>query len=238
VALKNAEFILEKQLKTDSSLFHNYKEGKSTINGFLEDYATVIDAFLSLYQVTLDEKWLNTSRDLTNYCFTHFYDNKSNMFFFTSSDDEVIVTRTIEKSDNVIPASNSIMAHNLFELSCHFEIDIYIKASEKMLNNMRTDFEDYGYNHTHWLNLMLNFTNPFYEIAVVGENAEEKIKELNQYYLPNTIIAGCKKESDLPLFKNRYLEEETFIYVCVNNACKLPVTSVKSTLKEINYEND
>ena len=238
VALKNAEFIFEKQLKPDGGLFHNYKEGKSTINGFLEDYASVIDAFLSLYQVTLDEKWLNTSRDLTNYCFAHFYDNKSNLFFFTSSDDEVIVTRTLEKSDNVIPASNSIMAHNLFKLAHHFGNDIYMKTSKKMLNNMRPDFEDYGYNHSHWLNLMLNFTNPFYEIAVVGENAKEKIKELNQYYLPNTVITGSKQESHLPLFKNRYVEGETFVYVCVNNACKLPVTTINLALKEINYEND
>lgn len=235
VALKNAAFILKNQFKNDGGLFHNYKEGKSTINGFLEDYSTVIDAFLSLHEVTLDEKWLNISRDLTNYCFDHFYDTNSNMFFFTSNSDQVIVTRTIEKNDNVIPASNSIMAHNLFKLSHYFGDDKYLKTSKKMLNNMRPNLEDYGYNHGNWLDLMLNFTSPFYEIAVVGKNAEEKIKELNNHYLPNCIITASKKESNLPLFKNRYVEDETLIYVCINNSCKLPVKDVSKALKLINY---
>ena len=233
IALKNADFILKKQLKTDGGLFHNYKEGKSTINGFLEDYATVIDAFISLHEVTLDEKWLNTSRDLTNYCFKHFFDDKSSMFFFTSNEDSIIVTRTIEKSDNVIPASNSIMAHNLFKLSHHFGNELFLKTSKKMLNNMRVDFEDYGYNHSNWLNLMVNFTDPFYEVAVVGDNAQEKIKELNLHYLPNIIVTGSKSESNLTLLKDRYIENETFIYICINNTCKLPVKDINNALKQL-----
>ena len=43
-------FLLDKLKKPDGGLYHNYKNGKSTINGFLEDYAFVIEAFISLYQ--------------------------------------------------------------------------------------------------------------------------------------------------------------------------------------------
>src|SRR5690606_32728037 len=58
-ALKNASFISEKQLQKNGQLFHTYKNGKSSINGFLEDYAFTTEAFIDLYQVTLDEKWLD-----------------------------------------------------------------------------------------------------------------------------------------------------------------------------------
>ena len=67
VATKTAEFILANQHREDGGLYHNFKNGKSTLNGYLEDYATTIEAFLSLYEQTLNDKWLLTSRDLTNY---------------------------------------------------------------------------------------------------------------------------------------------------------------------------
>jgi len=155
------------------------------------------------------------------------------MFYFTSDKDPVIVTRTIEKFDNVIPASNSIMAHNLLRLSHFFSNSKYLENSKKMLNNMRDYFEDYGYNHANWMDLMLNFTRPFYEIAVVGVDAKEKVKELNLHYIPNTIITGSTKESEMPLLKSRFSDNETFIYACINNTCKLPVKNVGEALKEI-----
>lgn len=71
-ALKSAQFIEEVFLKSDGSLFHNYAKGKTTINGFLEDYAAVIQAFISLYQVVFDEKLLELSRKLTGYVLKHF----------------------------------------------------------------------------------------------------------------------------------------------------------------------
>lgn len=233
IAKNNAAFILKSQFKTDGGLYHNYKNDKSNINGFLEDYATVIDAFLSMHEVTLDEKWLKISRDLANYCFDNFYEDKNGMFYFTSDKDQIIVTRTIEKFDNVIPASNSIMAHNLLKLSHYFSNQKYLENSKKMLNNMREYFKDYGYNHANWMDLMINFTSPFYEIAVVGVDAEEKAKEFNSHYIPNAVLTGSKSESEMPLVKNRFSDKETFIYVCINNTCQLPVKEVGVALKEI-----
>ena len=46
-AVKNAFFIIDKQLRPSGALYHNYKDGKSTINGYLEGYAAVIQAFIS-----------------------------------------------------------------------------------------------------------------------------------------------------------------------------------------------
>ncbi|UOB18964.1 thioredoxin domain-containing protein [Abyssalbus ytuae] len=234
IALKNADFIIRKQIKENGGLLHNYKKGKSTINGFLEDYSTVIDAFITLHEATLDEKWLKLAKNLTNYCFDYFFDDKSGMFFFTSSKDKVIVTRTIEKSDNVIPASNSLMAHNLFRLSFYFDNPKYYETSSTMLNNVRQEFEDYGYSHANWLNLMLNFTRPFYEIAISGKNAIQNARQINTHYLPNVMITGSTTESDLPLLRNRYIKDKTLLYVCVENTCKLPFENVDLVLKEVN----
>ena len=229
-ALKNALFIIKVQSKNDGGLHHNYKEGKSTINGYLEDYATTIDAFIAIYENTLDEKWLQNARNLTNYTLDHFFDDTSKMFFFTSNQDAALVSRTIEYRDNVIPASNSMMAKNLFKLSHYYSNASYEKIATNMLHNMLPELEKYPSAFSNWLDLMLNYTNNYYEVAIVGVKADKKVNTLNKTYLPNKLIAGSNEESDLPLLKGRFSEDKTLIYVCVNKACKFPVSEVDKAI--------
>lgn len=229
-AIKNAEFILNTQIKEDGGLYHNFKDGKSTINGYLEDYATVIDAYLSLYENTLDEKWLTTSRNLANYAFDHFFNDTSKMFYFTSDEDTKLVARSTEYRDNVIASSNSIMAKNLLRLSHYFDNEAYAETAKTMLHNVVPEIAEYPSTFSNWLDLMLNYTNNYYEVAIVGTDVTKKIKALNSYYLPNKLIIGSDSENNLPLLQNRFVEGKTLIYVCVNKACKLPVEEVEKAV--------
>ena len=234
VALKNAQFIIENQLQSNGALNHNYKDGQSSINGYLEDYATLIDAFISLHEVTLDEKWIRLSKKLTDYTYENFYNQENSMFYFTSKKDEKLVARSFEYRDNVIAASNSIMAKNLFILSHHLDNEKYLNTSSKMLHNVHPEIETYPSGYSNWLDLTENYKNKYYEIVVVGKDANSKIKELNTSYLPNALVAGSSKESTKPLLKYRYIDDETLIYVCVNNSCKLPVSEASEALKLLN----
>ena len=233
-ALKNADFISEKQLQENGALFHNYKDGKSSINGFLEDYAFTIDAFLELYQITLDEKWLQLSKKMTDYTITNFFDSEKHMFYFTSKEDPAIVSRNFEYRDNVIPASNSAMAKNLFLLSKYFENSDFEEISHQMLKNVSEEIMQYPSGFSNWLDLLLNFKNDFYEVVIVGKDVSEKAKQINTHYLPNIIIAGSIGENNGPLFKNRFVPGETLIYVCKNNTCKLPIKDTKIAIELLN----
>ena len=232
-AEKNANFIISNQLREDGGLNHNYKNGKSSINGYLEDYASTMDAFITLYENTLNEKWLTTARDLANYTFDHFFDGASNMFFFTSNEDASLVSRSIEFRDNVIPASNSIMAKNLFKLSHYFDNEHFSKTAMTMLNNIKPEMQEYPSGYSNWFDLMLNYTKPYYEVVIVGADAKQKIDTLNKTYIPNKLIAGSTSKNNMPLLENRYNPNHTLIYVCVNKACKLPVSEVKDAIKFI-----
>jgi uncharacterized protein YyaL (SSP411 family) len=230
IAIKNAKFLLKNQLRKDGGLFHNYKDGKSSINGYLEDYAAVIEAYTSLYEVTLNQNWLNTANSLTEYCFKHFYNKELHMFYFTSDEDKSLITRKMEINDNVIPASNSIMAKNLFKLGHYFENKTYNTTAKQMLNNVKNDIEKYPSGYSNWLLLQADLTSNFYEVAVVGKDAFNKIKKINQVYIPNKLIVGSTIESDEPLLKYRYSEENTQIFICIDGACKLPLTSTEKQL--------
>lgn len=233
LALKNADFIDKELIKTDGSMFHTHKNGKSTINGYLEDYAAVIDAFLGLYEVTFDEKWLYRSKNLLDHCITDFMDPDSGMFFFTSKKDGFIIRRTVETLDNVVPASNSIMAKNLLKLSKFFPEDNYDAMAQQMLKNVQENFQKSVQSHANWLHMVLYFNRSFYEVAVVGKEYHRKAKELYGNYLPNVILAGTETQSNLSLLQGRYQKDQTLIYVCVHGACKLPISQTKNVLAQL-----
>lgn len=233
LALKNADFILKNLTKNDGGLFHNHKNGKSTINGYLEDYASVIEAFIGLYEVTYDEHWLQQSIILTEYCQTQFFDEGSGMFFFTSKKDDYVIRRTIETTDNVVPASNSIMAKNLFKLSKFFPDAGYGAVALQMLKNVQENFKKNALNHANWLQLALYAEVPYYEIAVVGDAYKEKAEEIRSQYVPNSILTATKRNGSLPIFQDRYIESQTLIYVCQYGACALPVAQTKDVFTQL-----
>ena len=137
----------------------------------------------------------------------------------------------MEINDNVIPASNSSQAKGLFQLGIYFDSKEYKQTAHQMLNNVKKDMKSYPSGYSNWGILFTNEIEPYYEVVIVGNEAETLRKQLNEYYIPNKIIAGSIDESKLPLFENRYIEGETLIYVCVNNACKLPVKSIEEAIK-------
>jgi len=233
VAVKNAKFIYTKQLQPNGSLNHNYKNNKSTINGYLEDYAIVIDAYISLYEATLNETWLSTAKKLTDFSFDHFFNSETSMFYFTSDLDTNLITRKMEIEDNVIPASNSIMARNLFKLSHYYSNTYYLKVSKQMLSNIKPKAQKYGSGYSNWLQLMSDFAGNYYEIAIAGKDVKNKVTEINKNYIPNKLIAGSISKSNIPLMEGRYSKDDTFIFICVDGACQLPVENTTEALKQL-----
>ena len=236
IALKNARFIRDKQLQPNGQLMHSYKSGSSTIDGFSEDYAHVISAYIDLYQSTLDRSWLNLGKDLMDYSIKHFLNKKNSMFYFTSDEVTNLIARKIELFDNVLPASNSVQAINLYELGHYYYNESYSKLAKQMLSNVNDDIEASPAAFTNWLKLYLNYAKPFYEVAISGSEAGHKLKELNNAYVPNIIVAGAIKDDNLPLLINKFTETTTLIYVCVNGTCKIPVKQINEALKMIKNE--
>lgn len=218
---------------TNGQLVHSYKEGSKRTEGFLEDYAFLTDAALKLYTATLDNQYVKLSETLSQTVQNQFLDEPSGMFRFNA--DDTLISKIIKTNDGDIPSPNSVMAHNLFQLG-HINYDRkYLNTSKTMLTTLLPQVEAYTYSYVNWSRLLLNVTQPYFEIAVVGPDAKKFTKELREKHLPNTLIVGSEKESESPLFKDRYFDDSTYIFVCQNSTCKLPVQTVAEALKQ--YEN-
>lgn len=230
ICLSSINFILNKLSKADGSLYRTYKNGTAKIDAFLDDYAFTIEALQHCYLVTNNEVYLIKAKTLTQLALTQFSNPKSDLLYYTNNSSSQLVARTSEISDNVIPASNSQMALNLFYLGTYFGNEDWTKRAEQMLNCVVSEMKAYGPGYSNWGCLALHLLFPFKEIAIVGNNVNEKLLSLYKEGITNAILAVSASESDLPLLLKRFDNQKTLIYVCENRTCKQPVESVKEAL--------
>ena len=196
---------------------------------FFEDYSYYIDALIGLYEVTFDQKYLQFADELVVFSNEKFKE-ESGFYRFSTNQENLFADSLINLQDGVTPSANSVMNFNLFRLG-HFNGNKnYLSQSKTMINNVSEVIKERVTDHLLWLNNSHNYSQKFYEIAISGKNALVKANELMEKYLPNTITAASDTETNFYLLKDRYFEDETYIYVCVDNTCKFPVTSVTEAL--------
>ncbi len=225
---------LRENLLLDGRLHRSYKNGRATIPAFLEDYALLIQAFISLYEATFAEEWLHEAQHLTTTVLAHFFDPAEQQFFYTADDGEVLIARKKELIDNVLPASNSVMAHNLHRLGLHFEDAEYLALTAAMLGRVQALVAQEPANFANWASLYAHLLRPTAEIALVGPEAEAFRQELSRHFLPNTVLAGTLQASTLPLLRSRKARNgNTTVYVCFNRTCQQPVYSVAEALEQL-----
>ncbi len=232
-AKRNANFIIKYQFREDGRLNHNYKNSKSSINGYLEDYAFSIEAFINLYEADFDPVHLKNVENLIKVVESDFTEKDNPLYNFTSARDRKLVAKTVEFNDNVIPASNSVMAKNLFKLGKLTGNIKYIEKAENMLHTVQDKIPGYPQSFSNWLDLMMNFTFPYFEIAITGTEYLEKASFFQKKYLPNTCFAAGEKSDYPSLLKDRYKEDKNLIYVCEGGTCHLPHESTSAAIKEL-----
>lgn len=235
-ALTTVRFILDKAKSDQGRLNRNYKDGKSSINGFLDDYSFLIQALIGMYEATFEEQWLREAEQLTDYVIEHFLNDENGMFYYTSDDDPELITRKMELSDNVIPGSNSSMAQNLYYLGTYLYHDRYLDMARQMLVNILPAMAEQPIFYSNWAMLMLQLNQPLYEVAIMGEQWRERLNEFDSFYFPNVIYLGGRSEGNLELLDNKLVADQTTIYVCENKTCRLPVQETSKALELMDPE--
>ena len=232
MARRNAAFI-QHTLRDGERLYRTAKDGQAHINGFLEDYALVIQAFISLYEISFEEEWLREAQALSNYVLNHFFDPAEKLFFFTDSSAEALIARKKELFDNVIPASNSVMAHNLHRLGRHLETAAYTELAATMLAQVRPLAVKEPQHLSHWASLYAALLRPGVEIALIGPEADEFREALSRHFWHDAVLTGTVAGSSLPLLRLHRVPADgrTAIHICHHQACRAPVYSVAEALE-------
>ena len=233
-ALEVMDFI-DKYCYQEGQLIHSYKKGGRMVSGFLDDYVLLVNARLKLYSATMEVSHLDKAKKLHSQAVNLFHDEGSGLFRYNQNKE--LISTIINTHDGVIASPNAVMAQNSFYLGHLLYEPELIENSEKMVATVLPLVAEDPSGYSKWNNLLMNLSAPFYEIAVVGQNAGSLLSSLQKVHLPNTILVGSPIESGLPLFQNRYMSNETYIYVCQNNTCKLPETSPENVIYQLKNKN-
>lgn len=235
----NAALFVQQHMISKNMLYHSFKSGKPYIHGFLEDYASAIQAFIILYETTFDEQWITLAQSLTEYTLENFFDPEEGMFYFTDIHGEKLIARKKEIFDNVIPASNSMMAQNLWRLGKIMYNEKWVNIALSMLSKTEKILITDVYYMSNWACLYCDNIIPAAEIAIVGHDVYKYSTQLHKLYFPNAIICGSRQGSNsIPALKNKNAHgDKTMIYVCQDKVCKNPTDNLEEALMQIQHLN-
>lgn len=233
-ALTIAGFLKNEMMSQDYSLKRTLGEQKNNSAAFLDDYAFTIQCFIRMYEISFDEAWLITAKSMCDFVISNYTDEEGVYFYLNSSKDPNLIARKKELVDQVIPSSNSVMCDVLHKLGLYFYDEKYLRRSEHMLLGiLEGPAKESGLFYSNWLRKQIEFAKPLYEVAIVGPDFGPLKEELLSQYVPNAILLGGADEGSLELLKEKLQEGSTYIYVCRNKVCKLPVTTVTEALNLI-----
>lgn len=222
-AKRTIQFI-EENLFVNGQLHRIMCKGKVSIPAFLDDYAFLIEAYIGLYKVTLNESYLNKANKLAEEVLASFFNPETGMFYFSSSGHSYLVIRKMELTDGVIPSSSAVMAENMHTLGHYFRNEEYLEISKQMLRNVIAQFNGSGPYVSRWAQL---FLKEFFGPAEVGfpneSGAGESLSILQNSWFPNIIPYNSSENFQLPIATHSVGNNE--IKICFGKECRRPVNT-------------
>ena len=231
VAERNADFVL-RELRTDEGrLLRTWKAGEVKLNGYLEDYAYLIDGLIELYQTSFDPRWYQAAYELAETMIEHFQ-TPNGGFYDTSDDHEALIILPRELQDNATPSGNAMATTVLLKLGGLGVEPRYTELARKTLAPMQSIMAQYPLGFAQWLQaLAYDLARPR-EIALVGDPGSQDTRAmlavLRDGYRPNQVLALGRLDQAAPavplLLHRTPVDGHATAYLCVRMVCQPPVT--------------
>ena len=116
-ARRCAEFVWTQMRSDDGRLRRSWKDGEARLGAYLEDYAYLVEALLTLYEATFEVRWFDAARQTADLMIELFADSEHGGFFTTAHDHERLIARRKDVDDHPIPSGNSSAAYGLLRLA-------------------------------------------------------------------------------------------------------------------------
>jgi uncharacterized protein len=235
IATRAADFLLTKMRRDDGMLYRTTFAGAvPKLNGYLEDYAYLIDALVTLYETTFEPRWITSAQSLAKVMIEQFWDERDGGFYFTGKDHESLIARNKDPHDNATPSGNSMAVTGLLRLAQLTGDAQLLEKATRTLELFRGLMSRSPTAAGQMLNALDFFIGPMTEIVVVGaaKNAEviEVLRHLRRPFRPHQVVAWKPNEKDesLPLLKDRKSLGPVTVYVCENFTCQAPLIGAEA----------
>jgi len=232
-ARRNAEFLVREML-ADGRLHRTWKNGSAKLLGYLDDYAHVVEGFISLYEIEGESVWLDRAVELTETQVQLFYDSDQGDFFFTSTEHQFLPVRNKEFFDNATPSGNSVSSMNLIRLAGLTGDERYRSMADRILQKLAGAMGQHPLAFGNWLQAADGHLGALKEIVLIGpsDGRDLLLGPVRGTFLPRRVLVQADEVSPqlaekIPLLAHRTaLEGKATAYVCENYTCKEPTTDV------------
>ncbi len=240
IATRSANFVRTKLYDPSPKiLYRSYREGRSNIEGFADDYAMVIQGLLDLYEASFDVEYLKFAIQLQETQDRLFFDEKNGGYFSNSGRDKSVFVRMKDDNDGAEPAASSVAALNLLRLSQIYDDSKLAERAKKTIDAFATILSQFPSGMPQMLVAVENSLGKPRQIVIAGNKGSPEtkvlLKEVHRHFLPNTIVIladaseGQKYlgEGNEAIRAMSLVEGKPAAYVCENFTCKAPVTDPK-----------
>ncbi|MBG9824367.1 hypothetical protein ABE33_03335 [Bacillus safensis] len=239
---KQAMSFLETHLVQHERLMVRYREGDVKHLGFIEDYAHMLKAYMSLYEATFELDWLEKATAIAEDMFELFWDKEKGGFFFSGSDAEALIVREKEVYDGAMPSGNSTALKHLLMLSRLTGRQNWLDTLQQMFQAFYVDVSSYPSGHTAFLQGLLSQYATKREIIILGKNGdpqkEQLLQALQKRFVPFDIILTAETGEELaklaPFTKDyKTIDGKTTVYICENYSCRQPITDIDEAMEQL-----
>jgi len=235
-AERAADFILQNMRRDDGRLLHTWRCGVANLDAYLDDYACLANALISLYEASFEERWITTAVELMEAVLAHFRDEEGGGFYFTADDHEQLLVRSKDFYESSVPSGNAMAATTLLRLGRLCGRSDFLTAAQDTLAAGAGVMETSPVAAGQLLCALDTYLGPMSEIVILGDAEEEETAEvitnLRSRYLPNRVVA-CRPQAEVedgspeldPIFTGRFSQgEPPTVYVCEKFTCLEPVS--------------
>ncbi len=241
-ARKAADFILAELRQPDGRLWHTWRDGKAKLNAYLDDYACLINALVSVYEATWDTAYITASTQLSDDVLRRFGDSEQGGFYFTPSDHEDLLARNKDFTDASVPSGNGMMALALLRLAALTARSDYLDAAEQTLVAGLPTMHNHPSAAGQLLLALDLHLGPAYELVIAAagsEHTREVEAAVRRPFLPAAVLAatGGGDRSDeapiAPLLQGKSPGQVPRLYICSQFRCAAPTEGIPEILAAV-----
>jgi uncharacterized protein YyaL (SSP411 family) len=235
-AAASLDFIRNHMVR-DGRLLATYKDGRARFNGYLDDYAFLLDAAIELLQARWNTDHLAFAIWLADELLDKFQDEHRGGFYFTATDHEDLIHRSRPMSDDSLPSGNGIAALALNRLGHVLGEDRYLRAAANTIKAGWKSLRAFPHGHTALVTALDEFLHPPEVVVLRGKEADMRdwCDSLSALYAPRQLtFAIPATEQGLPgALAAREPREKTVAYVCRGTTCSVPITSLEELASDL-----
>ena len=231
---------IEEKLFADGKLLRTYKDGKSKLPAYLEDYSYLINAALDVFEANPEPRYLQFAQKLADYIVGHFWDSTHNSFYFTADNHESLIIRPKSNYDLSMPSGNSVAAMGLLKLYHMTQKSEYLDVSTKVMESFGTMAAENPFGFGFLLNTMFLYLQKPSEITMINPKEKPTYDYLTKSFLPGAILVTIQSKDQLEQLSKfaffagkEFDESKSTVFVCKDFSCSLPLTSVQEIEKSL-----